>query len=87
MEAGCIFFWKVLSCSYAFRVETDPRCWNAVLDDFLQQQGLNLSGADHCIYIKDVTDVKIIRQMYVDNLRIVSTSESEMSEAKKDPWR
>lgn len=53
-----------------------------VFDDFLKQQGFLQSGGDQCIYILDKSDVKTIIAVYVDDMVLVSSSDSEMTGVK-----
>jgi len=60
-----------------------PRCWNAVLDNFLKLEGFTQPSADQCIYLKSVKNVKTITAIYVDDLVFMSSSESALLQVKQ----
>ena len=66
-----------------YGLKQSPRCWNSVLDSHLKSIGFSQSTADQCVYIRNQPDkTKTIIAVYVDDLIILSDSDSEMDNIK-----
>lgn len=63
-----------------YGLKQSPRCWNAELHKFLTNIGFSQCNADTCVYIKEKTIIAI----YVDDLIIMTDTESEMTHIKKE---
>jgi len=61
-----------------YGLKQSPRCWNEVLDEFLKSLSFVQSSADHCVYIRDDSSVKVMIAVYVDDLVIMSDTEESM---------
>lgn len=66
-----------------YGLKQSPRCWNAVLDKFLKSEGFSQSYADQCIYVKNSDNSKTIIAVYVDDLVIMSSTQSTLFQAKQ----
>ena len=66
-----------------YGLKQSPRCWNAVLDNFLKLEGFTQPSADQCIYLKSVKNVKTFTAIYVDDLVFMSSSESALLQVKQ----
>ena len=65
-----------------YGLKQSPRCWNRALSEYLESMGYIRSKADPCVYIKRFEEISIIA-VYVDDLAILATTESDMSTIKK----
>jgi hypothetical protein len=57
-----------------------PRCWNNRLVAFLEKQGMKRSTADHCLFVRNRMNKKLLVVIYVDDGLIAGTDDAEMSE-------
>ena len=71
-----------LVCRSIYGLKQSPRCWNRALSEYLESMGYIQSKADPCVYIKRFEEISIIA-VYVDDLAILATTESDMSTIKK----
>ena len=55
-----------------YGLKQSPRCWNAVLNDYLKSVGFEQSGADPCVYIKKNTGCFTVIAVYVDDLIVIA---------------
>lgn len=65
-----------------YGLKQSPRCWNSVLNSYLLELSFKQSDADPCIYIKNANDTKIVLAVYVDDLIIMTDTESDMTDIK-----
>jgi hypothetical protein len=50
-----------------YGLKQSPRCWNNTFNNFLNDYGLERSGADQCVYHSEGTYGTIILSLYVDD--------------------
>ena len=67
-----------------YGLKQSPRCWNSVLNHYLQSLKFVRSDADMCVYIRNDDGVKTIVAVYVDDLIVLSDTEQAMTTVKQD---
>ena len=50
-----------------YGLKQSARCWNAVIDTYLKENGYESSPADRCIHIKTLGDVVVLIALFVDD--------------------
>ena len=63
-----------------YGLKQSPRCWNQAFSEYLASVGLNQSSADPCVFIRKKPAAIIA--VYVDDLVILATTESDMHQVK-----
>ena len=66
-----------------YGLKQSPRCWNAVLDAFLKEEGFVPTPADQCVYNRSLDGVQTIIGVYVDDLVILSDEDAELLNVKE----
>ena len=67
-----------------YGLNQSPRCWNTALNQYLESLGFVQTTADMCVYVRDRDSVKTIIAVYVDDLIIMSDTETELNLVKSD---
>ena len=66
-----------------YGLKQSPRCWNRAFTDSLKSLNFTQSQAEPCIFIRRSSEGHVsIIALYVDDLIIVATTETEMNEIK-----
>ena len=66
-----------------YGLKQSPRCWNTVLDSYLQELDFKRSEADQCVYIQNCNGKTRIVAVYVDDMIIMTDTDDDMSEIKR----
>ena len=66
-----------------YGLKQSPRCWNSMLDSFLKSAEFQQFSADQCIYVREKGSVKTIISVYVDDLVVMCSSQSELNLVKQ----
>ena len=67
-----------------YGLKQSPRCWNAVLKEFIKAIGFKQSTADPCMFVNTSGEDVTIVAVYVDDLVIVTKTPKSMEKIKED---
>lgn len=60
-----------------------PKCWNMKFNEFMFKYGFKRSEYDSCLYVKRDNDCYMFVLLFVDDLLVLGTAESQVIEFKK----
>ena len=66
-----------------YGLKQSGKMWNDLLNDFLCSIDFQQSQSDHCVYTKNVNDIKTVIIVWVDDLIIASSDLSCINEVKR----
>lgn len=61
-----------------YGLRQSARCWNRRLDEVLLKSGFKAAVADPCLYVGNSGNTKVFLVVYVDDILVASTNESEL---------
>jgi len=82
IDTGNGDIWKLRKSLYGLKQAS--HVWNKLLDSTLKKLGFNRCGKDTCVYSYRLGRKFIILAVHVDNMLIVSNSNSELTEMKQN---
>ena len=66
-----------------YGLKQSPRCWNTVLNQYLESIGFKSCDADPCVYVRCSSNGLFIIAVYVDDLILAAESSTELLEVKR----
>jgi hypothetical protein len=82
VEKGTNWHWKLKKSLYGLKQA--PRCWHKKLNQALEEIGFKRIVCEHSIWIYYKDDTRIIIPVFVDDMTIVSKSQSAIQKVKDD---